>query len=88
MIKNIYFTYCLIPIIIAKTEIVQHEVYIVANIVPDVRPGCLYSSAKAATIGHLPQRTRFPRLCELAAGALSLAADFITYLLEVCYAGA
>ena len=51
MIKNIYFTYCLIPIIIAKTEIVQHEVYIVANIVPDVRPGCLYRSAKAATIG-------------------------------------
>ena len=39
MIKNIYFTYCLIPIIIAKNEIVQHEVYIVANIVPDVRPG-------------------------------------------------
>lgn len=51
MIKNIYFTYCLIPIIIAKNEIVQHEVYIVANIVPDVRPGCLYRSAKAATIG-------------------------------------
>ena len=51
MIKNIYFTYCPIPIIIAKNEIVQHEVYIVANIVPDVRPGCLYRSAKAATIG-------------------------------------
>ena len=54
MIKNIYFTYCLIPIIIAKNEIVQHEVYIVANIVPDVRPGCLYRSAKAASIGTPP----------------------------------
>ena len=51
MIKNIYFTYCPIPIIIAKKQNVQHEVYIVANIVPDVRPGCFYRSAKAATIG-------------------------------------
>ena len=54
MIKNIYFTYCLIPIIIAKIEIVQHEVHIVANIVPDIWPGCFYRSAakKAVTIGE------------------------------------
>ena len=32
MIKNIYFTYCPIPIIIAKNEIVQHEVYILSLI--------------------------------------------------------
>ena len=55
-----------------------HFIRFVANIGPDTWPGCFYRSAGAATIGRLPQvGAAFPRLCELAAGAASLAAIFM-----------